>query len=398
MHYIRGGVYEAQTEDYINFDYVCVVAISDGNKALWGKKRKLPLNEIRDVTVVAPTDICQLVNSIDIILVASSHYGEIYGQLRELDIPADKIVHCEEIPERYRHIFVQNFYWKQGMYMIENLPINLGNECQLPIYQKKAPMYDKFVKYLGLMEDETAARKEGTGYILDIGANVGDTLFALLNNTHSKIVSIEPSKEYYSLLKENVRKLDTQLSGRVLTVNAFISVDKDISYVAKMYGGTAVKSIAAGEAEAPTKTIKALLEEAGIRDEEITLIKVDTDGYDYDCIMSCGDILKIQMPLLYWENYVATLEQAEKYKEMAQYLSECGYKSFFVFDNFGNYMGEMNVDNVKELNSYLMRINAGYSTRTLYYLDILACKCPDRDTCVRNIQSYLGNYPEQRFI
>ena len=49
-----GGLYEAQIEDYINFDYVCVVAISDGNKALWGKKRKLPLNEIRDVTVVAP--------------------------------------------------------------------------------------------------------------------------------------------------------------------------------------------------------------------------------------------------------------------------------------------------------------------------------------------------------
>lgn len=50
------------------------------------------------------------------------------------------------------------------------------------------------------------------------------------------------------------------------------------------------------------------------------------------------------------------------------------YKTFYIFDNYGNFLCKGGVDICYGINAYLKRINSGWSERTFHYVDILGCK------------------------
>lgn len=57
-----------------------------------------------------------------------------------------------------------------------------------------------------------------------------------------------------------------------------------------------------------------------------------------------------------------------------KYLDEMEYKTFYIFDNYGNFLCKGGVDICYGINAYLKRINSGWSERTFHYVDILGCK------------------------
>ncbi len=85
----------------------------------------------------------------------------------------------------------------QRFYNIDGFILDLGEGHTLPVYQNDHPMYDKFVPYLGVIANDCSAR-----YLLDIGANVGDTTAALIRHTSANVVCVEPTKKFYELCKK----------------------------------------------------------------------------------------------------------------------------------------------------------------------------------------------------
>lgn len=276
----------------------------------------------------------------------------------------------------------------ERFYNIDGFNMDLGEGHMLSLSQKNHPMYDRFVPFLGLLS-ERCKSIGGKKYIIDIGANVGDTTAALIRHTSAHVICVEPTKKFYELCKKNIQGFGEEYASRITLVQGFISNNEQESFSSIIINGTAIKQSTKGLAEAPTYTIPSLCKNNNVSLEDIVLIKTDTDGYDSDCIQSFGDSLKRLSPILYWENQIDTEKQLEKYLNMVDYLLECGYDDYFVFDNFGNYLCRVGSIGFKEVNCYLGRILRGNSTRSFYYVDVLASKKENVNICEETIKEYL---------
>ena len=273
-------------------------------------------------------------------------------------------------------------------YVIDGFTLNIGAGHALPNYQKSFQMYDRFVPFLGGMADEVGKDK----WILDIGSNVGDTVAAIIKHTHNNVICVEPTEKFYKLCCENINGLGEPFSERIKVVNAYISNDPYEKFISKVNAGTAVKIKSENHEEAITLTVPELINQFGLKPNDISLIKVDTDGFDSDCIVSCGHILHDTSILLYWENEIDEKEHYEKYCNMMHYLEANEYYLFYIFDNYGNYLLKTDLTGMRSINDYLERIRCGFSARSFYYVDVLSCKIEHQNLCDRVINTYLRNY------
>ena len=272
-------------------------------------------------------------------------------------------------------------------YNIDGFDMDLGEGHGLQLMQKYNPMYDRFVPYLGMMAD---AKNIPDSVMIDIGANVGDTVAAFIKHTAAKVICIEPTRKFYNLLNQNVKGFGNEYSKRISLVNAYVSDIEAAKFVSEIIDGTAIKrTVEDLQPEAPTYVLPHIVSDCGYRMEQVSLIKVDTDGYDADCIFSLRDVLSNISPILFWENQIDDNAQYAKYNAMGDFLYKAGYNDFFVFDNYGNYLCRTDKNGYLEINDYLKRMLNGKSTRSFYYTDVLAAKAADVHICWKSINDYL---------
>lgn len=269
-------------------------------------------------------------------------------------------------------------------YIIDGFKVHLGKNHVLPIYQKRFPMYDRFIPYLA-----TCAKNEDD-IVIDIGANVGDTTLAMIKHTKAQIVCVEPADVFYELCLENISNASNEFSSRVRPVQAFIAQNSEEHYDVQIGKGTAVRK-PTSVSSIPTYTIPELIKSLSLELDKIAIIKTDTDGYDSECIMSLGDRLQELSPLIYFENEIINHETYMKYQKTKQYLDSCGFSSFFVFDAYGNFLCETDMAGCIDIDSYLYRISTNMGTRSFPYVDILVAKKDKRDLCRNAINDYISS-------
>jgi FkbM family methyltransferase len=274
-------------------------------------------------------------------------------------------------------------------YEIDGFILDMGEEHALPLTQRQHLMYDRFVPFLGEL---VRAYSVEARWIIDIGANVGDTAAGMVKHSEKNILCVEPTQQFFQLCKKNIESFGEKYSSRIRLINAYIAKDVSENYQSRVVKGTAIKIKADTKAEAPTYTVIDLVNRECIAMDDIALIKVDTDGYDSECIMSIGEKLQEISPFLYWENQIDTKEQFKKYLCMLEYLEKSGYRHFFVFDNFGNFLCKVDILGLKNINQYLYRILNKKSTLTFYYVDVLACKDEQENVCQSVIGEYVSMY------
>lgn len=338
-----------------------VIAFCDNDSQKWNC-------EFENIIILNPKDIQKY--DFDYLIIASIYYKEIEKQLQMIGIDNHRIISGysqEGIDISNVDIFDEN---KEIEYTIDGLNIKLNMKHMLPIYQEKFCYYDKINSYLA----EVSYNGGSNGIIIDIGANVGDTTVSMLKHTESSFLCVEPDKKYYEILRNNV-EMWKGFKSRIMIENAFIALDSTKTYNTVRNYGTAKKV----EAEylnvtVPTYTLKELIQKYNISLNQIELIKIDTDGYDWECILSMGDIIKDTNCIFYWENYFENEKQYKGFIQAINYLEEAKYSHFFCFDNFGNFLAEGNAQLVRFFCDYLNRINIEKTAKTFYYIDVLACK------------------------
>lgn len=91
--------------------------------------------------------------------------------------------------------------YRRFLYKIGNTEIELPREHRLEEYQRVHPNYDRFLPHL-------ARHLNKHSVVLDIGANCGDTLAAMVwANSDLAYVCIEPDPAFYSYLLKNIERL-----------------------------------------------------------------------------------------------------------------------------------------------------------------------------------------------
>lgn len=257
---------------------------------------------------------------------------------------------------------------KRIRYRIKNLDITLNEDHALPRIQQAHPLYDQFLPFL--------VSRLPVGWVVDIGANVGDTLYALIQSCDGRFLCVEPDAVYFDLLRENVSALSIEQQAKVLLENAFISSRPEAKMTVRADGTATAVSISGQDASsARSVALCQLLRERNIPPSQITLVKVDTDGFDADCLLSIGETWNQMSPLLYWEHWFETKEQCEELPKLFDVLAQNGYQHFVLFDSAGLPICRGDMQVLRDHHDFLVGVHKGLTTiASNYYMDVLACK------------------------
>lgn len=267
-------------------------------------------------------------------------------------------------------------------YVIEEQKVLLPANHLLPKFQTENKLYDRFLPVLSkCLPNEKI--------IVDIGANVGDTVVSMIQHSNNTFFCVEPSNEFYEYLKKNILSLDVNKQSHIKVFKNLIGTNKFSGNIIENGLGTASLHIIDNNiSHNNIISLDDLLQ----NQKNVILIKVDTDGFDFDVLLSGKTFCLNEKPILYWENEVKTEIQKNGFYELYEFLESIGYNHLFIFDNFGNLMIE-NTDfkTLSYLTEYVYSMNNNNCTRTIYYNDILA-------TCSNNIDNVYNAINEYRKI
>jgi FkbM family methyltransferase len=194
------------------------------------------------------------------------------------------------------------------------------------MYNYLYPKYDKFISELVVNINENES-------VIDIGANVGDTLVRLIgSNSKPNYYSIEADEYFFKYLKKNKEKIISNAQNRITLIKELVGLDL-IGNLSSTTTGT--KSLVINNNGLKTKKLDDIIVEYNIKN--ISLIKVDVDGYDYNVLLSGMDQIKKYKPILFFE-YMSLNESG--YVDLINKLNEIGYKNWAVLNNYGTIIFE----------------------------------------------------------
>ena len=235
-------------------------------------------------------------------------------------------------------------------------------------YRSTWQLYDEPLAYIASAIREV----HGEYRAIDIGANVGDTAAAINAGGAVPVLCIEGDEAYWDYLERNARTLGPHVvleKSFVGGESGYVSADA----LERGHGTTsAVRAIETGAANGvPVLRLEQILNRhASFRDAR--LLKVDTDGFDFDILVAHNEYLAARKPIVFFEYLIRTTGgDFEKSLDCINRMLAIGYDRFLVFDNFGNYLlSTASCDTFRDLNLFLLS-NAAFG-QAVYYLDICA--------------------------
>lgn len=267
-------------------------------------------------------------------------------------------------------------------YKINDVEILIDYTHRLPDHQRSHTFYDRFLP-------QVVKNLSSGSYVIDIGANIGDTVAAMVSaNKNLEYICIEADEQFYMQLLRNIKKIKIQIPNTIINpIKALVGLDVTD---AKLDGAGGTKHAipvldSASGGGIKSETLENIIRELEIDNKKISLLKTDVDGFDFDVIASAGNILDC-MPLIYFECMYETSGQLSGYKNLFQKLIERGYTDFAFFDNFGQYILTSNCyTQIDDMIEYVRRQNSGVGTRTMNYYDILCFNDETRSLAVNSI-------------
>ncbi len=243
--------------------------------------------------------------------------------------------------------------------------LNIGNQTiKIPLSHdlrdilKLYPEYNfnlsRIVKYVNEQVSDVK--------VIDIGANIGDTVAFIKNYSDVPILCIDGDEKYMKLLSENTAQFKNVYSCKTLVgaetkeVNLKLKSEKGTAYVEE--GGKAVQM---------RSLENILLDFPEFKSSKI--IKSDTDGFDTIILRSCVNYLKSVKPILFFEFDPHLIKKNnDDAFDFIKFLEESGYHYFIFYVNIGDYLVSCTSEQ-KELLSQLINYFSGRK------LDIFADVC-----------------------
>jgi FkbM family methyltransferase len=264
--------------------------------------------------------------------------------------------------------FLKKCFGLDVNYQIGEHKILLPAEHLLPVYQATNKQYDQFLPCL-------AKQLSPGSLVVDVGANCGDTLAALVSaNLALRFICVEPDDGFFSYLNRNV--------GEIKKLHPQVEVEVRKCLAGRGFGGVVLEGDSGSRhavfSDKGTIATKPLDEIVGADSDAVSFVKIDVDGFDYDVINSGARLFQKQKPILFFECQTDTTEQFEEYGITIRALNGMGYCDWTMFDNFGAVLLRTDdINHVFSVMKYVQGQNLGTSTRTIYYVDVLCAAKKD---------------------
>ncbi|HEY5380966.1 MAG TPA: FkbM family methyltransferase [Acidobacteriaceae bacterium] len=208
--------------------------------------------------------------------------------------------------------------------------------------------------------------------VVDVGANVGETIAVIeqLNPGLCTYLCVEADEEIAKICRFNHKG-----DARVETVQCFIGEDE----------GALVRLEDDGRANPSTKLVDEAVADSShhrlVRldtvagpfaevNGSLSLIKVDTEGYDFSVLRSGAQLLDRYKPALYFEWYPELIEGlGEEVWDGFDFLAGFGYEHFVFFSSVGDYYCKLSRPDHFLLGSLA---KAASQNKALVYFDVFA--------------------------
>jgi FkbM family methyltransferase len=199
--------------------------------------------------------------------------------------------------------------------------------------------------------------------LIDIGANIGDTVALTRTVDEFPIVCIEGDEEYFKLLSENLK----QFSNTYAFQNFLGDSDQNIMGTIISNDGT-LKIVSKNEHIDPIKIIT--LDSFLYSHPEFIkskLLKIDTDGFDVKILKGAKNYISNTKPIIFFEYDSRLLnEQGDSALQSLYELETIGYDNIIYYDNYGQFILMTQLSNhniINQLDQYIGNEKSG----VLYY-------------------------------
>ncbi len=270
-------------------------------------------------------------------------------------------------------------------YNLDGRKILLPVWHDLPTNIKIFPLYSKNIGRIAAY----LKQKYNNMKVIDIGANVGDSVFIIKAQAYVPILCIEGNDYFYSILKRNTEQWDD-----VFIENAFIGdiSESKGSYIYSKGSGRII------EAESSSGSIRfESLETIAHKNpqfEYAKLIKIDTDGFDCRIIRNSLNYFERSKPVLFFEYDPYLLHQLnDDGLSVFDSLLDIGYKTAIFYDNNGDYL----LTSSLAQKSIIEDIHYYYSGRNIeHYTDICVFHKEDNDAADEIRETEIKFYAKNR--
>lgn len=255
---------------------------------------------------------------------------------------------------------------------IHGYDIEIPFSHELPIYLNRYPLYDRLLGRIATYLRES----HQSITMIDVGANIGDSILATFPTEDDCYLAIEPSTHFSSFLEKNLSSVDYRLVRSLLTDK----LDDTNQYTLYESKGTATVLSNKGNANNKEQKMDTLDNIIFAHDKfkNANLLKVDTDGFDFKVLKGASEFLRSKKPFVLFEcddfNEPNFIEEA--YNQIKAF-AEMGYLGFIVYDNFGVMIGHFNFSE-KDMLNFKNLLQFKLISHYFYYFDVLVYTQEDK--------------------
>ncbi len=199
---------------------------------------------------------------------------------------------------------------------------------KLPIYLADYPLYDSLPARI------SAFLRERDGYLcmIDIGANIGDTILACHAREDDQFLAVDANMRFIQCLRENTITLKDLV---ILEAYCGSGADSNVNVQIATSGGTARVSIQKAGPVLPRKSLDMIFNEYPQYDK-VNFLKIDTDGGDFDILLSGQRSLRKYKPTILFEcDVFGNRNYVDEFMNAINFLSTAGYSTALVYSNIG---------------------------------------------------------------
>jgi FkbM family methyltransferase len=263
------------------------------------------------------------------------------------------------LSERVREMDVVVLLWGRRLVM----PMS----HRLPIFVAENPLYDRL---LGRLAEFLRYHRGALG-LIDVGANIGDTIIATLPKPKDVFLAVEANPRFVPYLLKNV----SFLSQFALATVYCGAAEGECQVSIHESCGTAVITEGGGAKSVRRRTVDQVLKDYPEL-SGFNFLKVDTDGHDFEVLKGAmGFIRRVRPAILFECDAFTNARYVEDVWETIRLLHEAGYERAIVYDNFGYLFTVIDLSNPTSFATAL----AYQLVSHFYYFDVVVISGGDFD-------------------
>lgn len=259
--------------------------------------------------------------------------------------PSDSkaVYFVKKLGQRFRRM-VTRIYDPVVDIRVEKRLIKAALSHNLPNLLSEKPHYDRtlprIAKYV----------KDFDGYLclIDVGANIGDTVNMVDQSASGDFLCVEPSTLFFDLLVRNTQDIpgatieNVYLGEQDGVTNSFLAEDHGTAY------------LVGSENQVEISTIDSLVKKYPAF-QRTNIIKIDTDGFDYKVLRGATALISKSKPHLYFEVSPEHLIHVGGEDPMSIYphLASLGYSHILFYDQDGLPIAPVAIDAIDTIRGFL---------------------------------------------